>query len=73
MTNDPLVRASQRLKALEAHHPTMVLYSEAKWLYKTIPFLISLLDTAASDGAAIADIRAELVGLAEVLLEEKND
>jgi len=40
---DVIDKAIETLLGWEEHHATMVLYSEAKVLYKTVPWLIDIL------------------------------
>jgi hypothetical protein len=71
-----------KLMGWEEHHPTMVLYSEAKVLYKTVPWLIDILELGKKflESAAVLedgtidpdDVYScrEFLGLAKAIVEE---
>lgn len=39
MDSESLTIAIEKLESMEEHHPSMVMYSEAKMLYKLVPIL----------------------------------
>lgn len=77
-----LDKAIEKLVYWEEHHPSMVLYSEAKVLYKTVPWLIDILELGKKflDSAAVLedgsidpdDVNScrEFIGLAKAIVEE---
>lgn len=80
MTTDELLgKAILRLTEVGDRHPSMVLYSEAKMLYKLIPDLIQLLELARSNwnsglqGEDFAETFPEWINLAKIITEETNE
>jgi hypothetical protein len=82
LPQETIDRALNKLLGWKEHHDTMVLYSEAKVLYRTVPWLIDLLELGKKflDSSAITedgsldpdDLYAcrEFLGLANAILED---
>jgi len=69
--------AIAKLEEMNNHHPSMVLFSEAKLLYKTLPILIQLLTLAGQNWDErwpddFAETYTEWIELAKVINEEKE-
>lgn len=80
MTTDEILgKAIHRLTEMGDHHPSMVLYSQAKVLYKLIPDIIDLLELARANwdsglqGEDFAETFRELISLAKIVIEETNE
>jgi hypothetical protein len=74
---EQLENAIFKLETLNNHHPSFVLFSEAKLLYKTVPTLIKLLSLAADNWDAkwpeeFAETYPEWVELAKIVNEEQS-
>lgn len=74
---EKLEYAVAKLEEMNTHHPSMVLFSEAKTLYKTIPTLIKLLNLASENWDErwpddFAETYLEWIELAEIINEEKE-
>ena len=78
-TDEMLGKAIHRLTEMNDKHPSMVLYSQAKLLYKLIPDLIELLQLARDNwdsglqGEDFAQTFRELVSLAKIITEETDE
>lgn len=78
-TDEVLGKAIHRLTEMNDHHPSMVLYSQAKVLYKLIPDIIDLLELARANwdsglqGEDFAETFRELLSLAKIVVEETNE
>jgi len=82
LPHEVLDKALDKLREWKEHHPTMVMYSEAKVLYRTVPWLIDLLELGKKflDSSALMedgsldpdDVYAcrEFIGLANAILED---
>jgi hypothetical protein len=74
---EQLEYAIAKLEELNNHHPSMVLFSEAKMLYKTVPVLIQLLTLAVANWddkwpEDFAETYVEWIELAKIINEEKE-
>lgn len=80
MTTDEILgKAIHRLTEINDRHPSMVMYSQAKMLYKLIPDIIELLELARTNwdsglqGEDFAETFRELISLAKIVIEETNE
>lgn len=74
---EQVMHAVAKLEGLATHHPSIVMASEAKMLYKTIPVLIKLLNLAIPSWEPLypeefEETYAEWVELAQIINEEKD-
>lgn len=67
MDNDILESAIKKLESMEEHHPSMVMYSEAKMLYKLIPTIRNAMEAELETGQD-----SYILELARIIVEENS-